>query len=326
MTQFDVFNGDADGLCALHQLRLETPLESVLVTGVKRDIALLQRVPAQRGDAVTALDISAATNHDALVALLDRGVAVQYFDHHYAGDLPRHPGLTANIDPSPEVCTAMLVDRYLGGKRRIWAIVAAFGDNLPDAARELAQTLALSDERVSELRELGENLAYNAYGEKISDLVIPPAVLYEVMHRYVDPFQFLRTEPVVARLSKARRDDLAMASEVDPELAFENATIYVLPEAAWSRRVSGVFSNHLANRFPDLAHAVLTPNAQGGYTVSVRAPAAVRTGADALCRQFTTGGGRAEAAGINHLPREALPEFARRFEQAFSRAPNGAIP
>jgi len=326
MTQFDVFNGDADGLCALHQLRLETPLESVLVTGVKRDIALLQRVPAQRGDAVTALDISAATNHDALVALLDLGVAVQYFDHHYAGDLPRHPGLTANIDPSPGVCTAMLVDRYLGGKRRIWAIVAAFGDNLPDAARELAQALALSDERLAELRELGEDLAYNAYGEKISDLVIPPAALYEVMHRYVDPFQFLRTEPVIARLGKARRDDLSMASEVDPELAFENATIYVLPDAAWSRRVSGVFSNHLANRFPDLAHAVLTPNAQGGYTVSVRAPAAVRTGADALCRQFTTGGGRAEAAGINHLPREALPEFARHFERAFFRAPNGAMP
>jgi single-stranded DNA-specific DHH superfamily exonuclease len=326
MTHFDVFNGDADGLCALHQLRLETPLESVLVTGVKRDIALLQRVPAQRGDAVTALDISAATNHDALVALLERGVAVQYFDHHYAGDLPRHPGLAATIDPSPGVCTAMLVDRYLGGKRRIWAIVAAFGDNLPDAARELAQTLALSDKRVAELRELGENLAYNSYGEKISDLVIPPAALYEVMHHYVDPFQFIREEPVIARLSKARRDDLAMASEVDPKLAFENATIYVLPEAAWSRRVSGVFSNHLANCFPHLAHAVLTPNTQGGYTVSVRAPAALRTGADTLCRQFMTGGGRAEAAGINHLPREALPEFARRFEQAFSRAPNRVIP
>lgn len=322
MTQFDVFNGDADGLCALHQLRLETPLESVLVTGVKRDIALLQRVPAQLGDAVTALDISAATNHDALVALLDRGVAVQYFDHHHAGDLPRHPGLTATIDPSPGVCTAMLVDRHLGGKRRIWAIVAAFGDNLPDAARELARTLALSDDHLAELRELGEDLAYNAYGEKISDLVIPPAALYEVMHRYVDPFHFLRTEPVIARLSKARRDDLAMASEVGPELAFENATIYVLPDAAWSRRVSGVFSNHLANRFPDLAHAVLTPNAEGGYTVSVRAPVMVRTGADVLCRQFKTGDGRAEAAGINHLPREALPEFARHFEQAFSTAPH----
>jgi hypothetical protein len=58
VTHFDVFNGDADGLCALHQLRLARPIESVLVTGVKRDIELLPRVAAVAGDAVTALDIS----------------------------------------------------------------------------------------------------------------------------------------------------------------------------------------------------------------------------------------------------------------------------
>ena len=43
MTHFDVFNGDADGLCALHQLRLAAPLESDLVSGPKRDIGLLAR-------------------------------------------------------------------------------------------------------------------------------------------------------------------------------------------------------------------------------------------------------------------------------------------
>jgi hypothetical protein len=42
---YDVFNGDADGICALHQLRLANPRDAVLLTGVKRDIALLQRVP-----------------------------------------------------------------------------------------------------------------------------------------------------------------------------------------------------------------------------------------------------------------------------------------
>ncbi|MEJ2533090.1 MAG: DHH family phosphoesterase, partial [Halioglobus sp.] len=40
---FDVFNGDADGICALLQLRKAQPLESTLVTGVKRDINLLSR-------------------------------------------------------------------------------------------------------------------------------------------------------------------------------------------------------------------------------------------------------------------------------------------
>jgi len=38
MKYIDVFNGDADGICALHQLRLAEPVESTLVTGVKRDI------------------------------------------------------------------------------------------------------------------------------------------------------------------------------------------------------------------------------------------------------------------------------------------------
>jgi hypothetical protein len=51
--------------------------------------------------------------------------------------------------------------------------------------------------------------------------------------------------------------------------------------------------------------------------VSVRAPLA-RATADALCRKFPTGGGRAQAAGINHLPKDRLPEFVRAMDQAFS--------
>ena len=34
VTRIDVFNGDADGICALQQIRLAEPGESVLVTGV----------------------------------------------------------------------------------------------------------------------------------------------------------------------------------------------------------------------------------------------------------------------------------------------------
>ncbi len=162
MTHYDVFNGDADGLCALHQLRLDEPRESVLVTGVKRDIALLAHVGAQAGDTATVLDISLASNRTALEALLERGVAVQYFDHHFAGELPQHAGLRAMIDTSPGVCTGILVDRYLEGRQRIWAVVAAFGDNLDGPARALAASLGLDPARLAALRELGENLGYNA--------------------------------------------------------------------------------------------------------------------------------------------------------------------
>ena len=67
-----------------------------------------------------------------------------------------------------------------------------------------------------------------------------------------------------------------------------------------------------------LAHAVLTPDVQGGYNVSIRAPLARPTGADALCSGFPTGGGRAAAAGINHLPADRLDVFLRRLETAFA--------
>lgn len=318
MTHYDVFNGDADGLCALHQLRLEYPLDSVLLTGVKRDVALLGRVDAQPGDAVTVLDVSVASNRAALMALLERGVAIQYFDHHFAGELPTHARLQAVIDTSPQVCTGILVDRYLQGRWRIWAIVAAFGDNLEPAARQLAASMQLSTGELDALRTLGESLAYNAYGDTVTDLIVPPVELYRTLSHYPDPFRLLREERLFAHIDATRHADLALARDVEPTVRVGGAAVYVLPDAAWSRRVRGAFGNHLANQDPHSAHAILTPNSQGGYTVSVRAPQDKPAGADALCREFPTGGGRSAAAGINHLPQEGLTDFTRRLGEAFS--------
>ena len=73
MQFYDIFNGDADGICALQQLRLEEPRDSVLVTGVKRDIHLLARVDARAGDELTVLDISLRTNARDLARLLAAG-------------------------------------------------------------------------------------------------------------------------------------------------------------------------------------------------------------------------------------------------------------
>jgi hypothetical protein len=121
MRYFDVFNGDADGICALHQLRLADPLDATLVTGLKRDIALLKSVPAEDGDVVTVLDISLDRNRKSLEALLARGVVVHYFDHHYAGAVPESPLLTAHLDDSGLKCTSALVNRYLRGRFAVWA-------------------------------------------------------------------------------------------------------------------------------------------------------------------------------------------------------------
>src|SRR5205823_142662 len=103
MTHFYAFNGDADGLCALQQLRLADSRDATLVTGVKRDIELLRRVNAATGDEVTVLDISLDANRKYLHRLLEAGAAVRYFDHHYAGEVPQHRNLEAHIEESTGV-------------------------------------------------------------------------------------------------------------------------------------------------------------------------------------------------------------------------------
>jgi hypothetical protein len=313
-TFYDVFNGDADGICALHQLRLSEPRTSVLVTGVKRDIALLERVDGKNGDVVTVLDVALARNAEALNRLLARGVSCRYFDHHEPAEIPAHPKLEAFIDTAPDVCTSLLVDRYLNGSQRIWAVVAAFGDNMIGPARTAAAALTLNEVQLEQLQELGEALNYNAYGDSVDDLHYPPAELYQTLSRYTDPFQFLSGEPVFEVLRTARADDLYLASELIPARATANSAIYVLPDAAWSRRVNGTFGNQLAAAHPTRAHAVLVTR-NGGYRVSVRSPIAAPRGADALCREFG-GGGRQGAAGIEIL----LAEDYERFVAAFSHA------
>jgi hypothetical protein len=270
-----------------------------------------------RGDQVTVLDVSLERNRGALVNLLERGACVRYFDHHAAPDIPVHPGLEAMIDESADVCTSILVDRYLGGRFRIWAVVAAFGDNLGNVALGLAQSLKLDKDQQDALRELGENLNYNAYGETESDLLIPPAELYRMIKRYADPFHLIHKEPVIGRLGKERVSDLQQALAVAPQRMSGTSDVYILPDEPWSCRVSGTFANHLATADPKRAHAVLTRNARGGYTISVRSPRDEGKPALDFCRLFTTGGGRLHAAGINHLEPTRLEELLDRFEESF---------
>lgn len=314
---FDVFNGDADGICALHQLRLAEPVESALITGVKRDISLLKRVTAGGGDRVTVLDIAMGKNIDALNKLLDAGAEVAYFDHHIPGEIPAHPHLTANIDTSSEVCTSLLVDKHLGGQFRIWAVTAAFGDNLHDAARRAAQPLNLSEIQLDALCELGECLNYNGYGETVADLFFAPDDLYRILRNHLDPFTFIHDEPAFQILKKGYAEDMAKAQETTPVTTTSSGSIYLLPDAAWSRRISGVFSNALATASPEQATAVLTQRSKGGYVVSVRAPLTTKTGADEVCSRFETGGGRKGAAGINVLEEADLERFTKEFYAVF---------
>lgn len=317
MPLIDVFNGDADGICALHQLRLDVPADSELVTGPKRDISLLKRVKAQAGDHVTVLDIALSKNRDALDRLLEAGAQVRYFDHHQPGDIPVHPHFEPHIDTDANVCTSLLVNQYLQGRHLAWAVAAAFGDNLGDAARQAAVPLSLSAGQLAQLQSLGECLNYNGYGETLDDLFFDPADLYRQLRPFADPFAFIAESPAYPTLKTGYREDMARAVAVEPMEARASGRIFMLPAEKWARRISGVFGNRLAVESPTQAHAVLTGKPEGGYLVSVRAPLVARSGADELCSQFDSGGGRRGAAGINHLPESELGRFIVMFFKTF---------
>ncbi len=316
--QIDVFNGDADGLCALVQLRLAQPLAATRITGIKRDIELLAQVSAQAGDHVTVLDISLAKNRAALDLILQQGADVFYVDHHQAGDIPQHPNLKALIDTDPNTCTSLLVNQYLGGKYLAWAITAAFGDNLLAVAQQLAQPLALSAIKIKQLHDLGVCINYNSYGGSLADLHIAPAALFDELAPYVSPFDFMTDNAAIyQQLLTGYAEDMAQALKIKPHYQTEAIGVYELPDVAWARRISGVFGNELANQTPTRAHAVLSFTEQGDYQISVRAPLTNKTGADDLCSAFPTGGGRKSAAGINHLPLAKLADFISAFEQTY---------
>ena len=299
---YDVFNGDADGIIALMQLRFAHPKPAQLVTGVKRDIALLNRIGAQAGDEITVLDISMAKNATGLIAALDAGAHVFYADHHESGDIPQHESLDAHIDLQPNTCTSLIIDRLLEGQFHLWAITAAFGDNLLDVGNKLALEAGLTQQQASQLCELGTLINYNGYGTKVEDLHFAPEVLYQRLMSYPSPFDVIKDvdSPFLA-LKTAYDSDLQLAIST-PALHDSDAFLLIqLPDEAWSRRVSGVYGNYLANRSPDKAHGVLTDNGDGSFTFSLRAPLNNKQGANEICRQFDTGGGRAAAAGINQF-------------------------
>ena len=310
MNYIDCFNGDADGICALTQIRLRNPVESELVTGVKRDINLVSKVTASSGDIVTVLDVSFDKNRVDVERVISEGAEVFYCDHHYVGETVEHPRLECLINTSPNVCTSMLVNQKLKGRYLAWAVVGAFGDNLSRSAKELAKPLDLNSEQLSDLQKLGVYLNYNGYGAEIEDLYFHPADLFRCVSKHSNPQVFMQDDKqTFETLETGYQADMQNASSIAPTVDQQNVAVFQLPNAAWARRVSGVYGNELANQHPARAHAVLTEKPNGNLLVSVRAPLNNKRGADKICRQFPSGGGRAAAAGINDLPADQLNKF-----------------
>lgn len=306
---FDIFNGDADGICALHQLRLEKPLQAELITGVKRDIKLLDRISTVENSQITVLDISLDSNRGSLQELLAQNNRVYYYDHHFCGEIPSSQQLTTSIDTSAETCTSLILNTKFSGAHVLWAICGAFGDNLHRPAQELCDELGLKTQTCSMLQEIGELLNYNGYGTTIDDLHFHPADLYRAVSGYTSPIDFFNESPIINILRQGYAEDMRMAMSIAPFKHNGQSRIYFFPDAPWARRISGVFSNLKAREQEKLAHAVITENSDTSLRISLRAPISNRQNADTICNSFPTGGGRKAAAGINTLPANMLNEF-----------------
>ena len=325
MADFDLFNGDADGIFSLLQLRQTDPRpDAERITGVKRDIKLFPRIAgrAGAGDRVTALDISMAKNMDGLRQVLSDGAEVLYVDHHQTGDIPDHDKLTVLTDQAKETCTAYLVDQRLNGVKAAWAVCGAYGDNFQGLAERIAADRGL-DLPMGRLRKLGELVNYNAYGTTVEDLHIHPSDLFALLLNYPGPVEFLEDEPAIfTTLSDGFEADWDIAQNARELDVSKAGQVLALPSGAASNRISGLFGNALVDEDPDQAFAVLTELPNGvQYRVSIRAPKERQTGSAALLAQKFGGGGRAAAAGIDDLSKSNLSQFIAEFRTAF--APTG---
>jgi oligoribonuclease NrnB/cAMP/cGMP phosphodiesterase (DHH superfamily) len=300
MTCYDVFNGDADGICALQQLRLQFPREAQRVSGLKRDIDLLQRVNAEPGDEITVLDISLDKNRDALADAMATGASVFYADHHYPGDIPESDLLDCHIDVAADTCTSLIINKLLDNAQASWAVVGAFGDNFDQPATELGRSVGLATNDLNALQQLGICLNYNGYGFDIDDLLFHPVDLFERVNPYADPLEFIENENGYAELLAQYKDDMSRAQNAPADSITSAGAVYLL-----------------AKQFPDRAHALLVDMGDGHHRVSVRAPYNRKDGADELCRQFPSGGGRKAAAGINALSQDSLARFMEKFNTQF---------
>jgi hypothetical protein len=210
-----------------------------------------------------------------------------------------------------------LVNGRLRGAQVAWAITGAFGDNLDEPASQVAKKAGLSERDTVQLRELGICLNYNGYGPSLDDLHFHPADLYGALYEARSPAAFAASD-AFRKLQDGYREDVAASESLMPVHVQPGFAVYQLPNASWARRVSGVFSNDLVRAYPGRAHAVLTERGDDSFLVSVRAPFERRTGAETVCSQFETGGGRAAAAGINRLPAGDLDRLVNALAAEYS--------
>jgi hypothetical protein len=303
----DVFNGDADGIFALIQLRKANPVSTKkqsLLSGPKRDVSLLNKITNEQanGACISVLDISFDKNSSDVERLLNFTENIFYCDHHQANSLFTHSKLSALINNAPDVCTSLLINDFLKGSHVSWAISAAYGDGLDKSASKLANAVGISEDDKNKLKQLGMLVNYNGYGAYESDLFFRPTELYQLLFNYENPFDVIAdVNSPYSTLRIGYDSDLSKARDCSPVINDNCAIAIVFDNEPWAARISGSYGNLLAEENPNKAVIVSTINDDKTLKISLRAPKNSPRGAAQICSQFESGGGRESAAGINRL-------------------------
>ena len=151
----------------------------------------------------------------------------------------------------------------------------------------------------------------------MDDLRFTPQTIYAALAHFADPLVFFAAQDILPILRLGFQQDMELALNQKVHRPLGKNRVYFFPDAAWARRISGVFANLKARENIEAAHALIAENSDGSLRISVRAPLADSKNADTLCRHFPTGGGRAGAAGINTLPSEMIDSFLSAFQAMY---------
>lgn len=308
------FNGDADGICAVLQfIHSGFTIESFF-TGHKRDQTLLRYGTKLLNTNILVFDIELARNINSMKQVLNNGCKVTWFDHHGDGEeniFSKYENFYPNIDVSPNINTALIVYNFLNNPELLkWAIVGLFGDNIDNIALSYCQSLNLSAEEISTFSEMGKLINYNSYGEDLSDLILDPVAIINQAKYFIDPVSFYKETGIGQLLKQFSAEDLALALACYKE----EKNMVFLPNLPWAKRVYGTLGNFLAKKNSSKPFVIFVDIGADNYLVSVRAPLNQPTGAGDLCRLFYSGGGRAQAGGINCLHKSHLEKFTQAFQ------------
>lgn len=314
-------NGDADGIFSFRILHESLGLRESnvrIVSDVKRQTHLIERVLAAENEDIYALDIELSKNSESVLKLINKN-RFFWFDHHVSkfsvDEIINHINFHNFINTASNYNTSKIAYEKMNSKSSGWMISALFGDGLQEIAQDECDKHKISAADAKVLEQVGRFINYNSYGNSATDLFFHPVDICHDVLKYSDPVEFYRQSEIPKKIERFYEEDRTQFLNFLGQL--KAADILDLPNEPWSIRFSGEAGNTLSRMYPDRTFAIVSQNRDSTYNVSVRSSKNSMVHIGQFCNQFHNGGGRAHSGGITSLPSEQLQHFKSEFRKEF---------